>query len=101
MGCDDHDSIEHYACCPQLREVARTRLGLETPGNPAAMLEAFLLLEPGAAEDEIKKRDLWCGAVYRWHGVVRHRAGVLDVPARLQALHHVLRDLFAGTHTVL
>ena len=101
MGCDDHDSIEHYACCPQLREVARTRLGLEAPGNPAAMLEAFFLLGPGAAQEELRKRALWCGAVYRWHGIVRHRAGLLDGRGRLEVLHHVLRDLFAGTRTVL
>ncbi len=85
---------------PQLREVARTRLGLEVPGDPAAMLEAFMLLGPGAAEEEVRTRALWCGAIYRLHGIVRHRAGVLDGPGRLQTLHHVLRDLFAGTRTV-
>jgi len=65
------------------------------------MLKAFLLLGPGAVKEEIQRRALWCGAVYRWHGVVRHRLGALDAPARLQALHHVLRDILAGTHTVL
>ncbi len=79
----------------------RTRLGLEAPGSPAAMLEAFFLLGPGSAQEELRKRALWCGAVYLWHGIVRHRAGLLDGRRRLEVLHHVLHDLFAGTRTVL
>jgi len=101
MGCDDHDSIEHCACCPRIRGVARARLDLEMPSTPATKLEAFLLLCPGAVEDELRRRALWCGAVYRWHGVVRHQMGDLGAQARLQVLHHVLRDIIAGTHTVL
>jgi hypothetical protein len=46
FGCADaEDSVEHYAACPRVADVAASQLGLPRPDTPAAQLASFLLLE--------------------------------------------------------
>ena len=60
FGCTlGRDNIRHYAYCPRLTELARTKLNMP-PGEAEQRLDRFLLLEPRYTEDEVSQ--LACGA---------------------------------------
>ena len=66
FGCQAEDSIEHYACCPAVRDFARRRLNVEMGG-----LVGFLLLD-AAPLHVVTKRAIVVATVYIAHCRARH-----------------------------
>ena len=74
LGCPGaEDSIEHYARCPRLWDIARTRLRIQRPGNPEADTRMFLGLDRDISDDNRLKMALLVYGTYKYLNEKRHR----------------------------
>ena len=96
FGCaTGEDSIEHYADCPCVAEVAASQLGLPRPASQEERLSRFLLLSPPHSEGaalELQRRALVTASVYLTHCWARH-AAVVNPVICVNALKLTLRQL--------
>ena len=99
MGCQEEDSLQHYANCTVIAGVAARQFGLHRAGTPATRLQRFLLVDKFENKEELIKQARWTGTVFAWHNLCRRTAALNAVTARTVALKHCLRDTLAGSNT--
>ena len=99
LGCDAEDTIKHYANCRAAAPLARSWLGLTRKDTPAERLEDLLLITRFDPADELRKRAIWTGSLYKWYNLCSHSESLSSAPQRLEALAHCLRDTIGGTNT--
>ena len=79
LGCSPtaEDSLEHYACCPLIRQAARRHLRLNLRGWPHAISDFMMLQGPPTArhpdDEAIARHSLLLYAAYRVTNDARHR----------------------------
>ena len=97
MGCrQGEDSIEHYAVCPIVAEVAHERLRLKQPDSNQHKLENMLGFNLGDNMDICVRRHCLTAATYRLHNIKRHGTFNLDKQGMKDALAQALKDVVAG-----
>ena len=75
LGCAEaEDSIEHYACCPRVWDIARTRLRIQRPGQPEEDTRSFLGLDRHTSINDRLKMALLTYGLYCYLNERRHKA---------------------------
>ena len=98
MGCqhNDQDSIEHYAACPIIAEVAYERLKLQQPISFQNKMENMLGINTQDTAETRVRRQCLTAAVYRLHNLHRHTPMHLNTRGMKDALAQALKDVVAG-----
>ena len=99
MGCDQEDSIQHYATCPHIMAFGASDLWIQ-PLSLEDRLAGFLGVlhaKPDEHQLEVLRRALLTTAAYKLHGWWHHQPGPRMGPASmLRALRIQLREVMAA-----
>ena len=99
LGCQEPDSVQHYANCKCAAMVATRQLGLTRAATPPERLERFLLVADFDSDEDLLRQAQWTGSMYSWHNLCRHAPGLTTPARRLEALRRRLRDTLVGCNT--
>ena len=73
-GCSAEDSLEHYARCPEIWEIAGRRLRVRRPGSPSEDTSISLGLQKGISDDLRLKMALLVHCVREFLNYRRHHS---------------------------
>ena len=99
MGCDQEDSIQHYATCRHVMAFGTTDLWLQplSPEDRVAGFLGVLHAQPAEHSHDVLRRALLTTATYKLHGWWRHHTDHrLGSAAMLRALRIQLREVMAA-----